>query len=508
MKLVGITCIKNEADIIEPFLRHNLRYLDAMLVMDDNSSDQTLPIISRLITEGLPVHLCPIISPDAYRQSEISTQLMREAAKHHRADWVFVLDADEFIGAPSGRLKMPPPEGAHPVRLPWKTYCAQKTDDASEANPVLRIVHRLKNEPVDSKIAIPGPLAKDPAAMVAPGNHFLMLRDRRIQDEAISDLWLAHFPVRSFAQYCVKISTKRLRYLSEATGAFNQGRQYINLYEELCHAPAEAEKNWLSRLPPPYSELTEKEFVRNPFPYAGGPLLYTKPSSDILGFLASFLPLCESMARRIASQPAGPEAQQVIVRVLDRDGKVLASHVSPLAPGKSCRIPLPLSSPLSAPGARVVIEAPPCLFSIKSIGLTRENSSTAFSYSGPQVKEILRPDEGSFCPDFLEGLYFLKITKPGVLRLSGRPIGAPIQSICLTLNMESDFLSLNDLSIITPLVLSHGALEKRYRAGRYSLLGRIGHSIYRVRLRLRRTWMERIKIFRQPSPRIEKAPLA
>lgn len=34
MKTVGVACVKNEADIVEAFVRHNLFYLDALLILN------------------------------------------------------------------------------------------------------------------------------------------------------------------------------------------------------------------------------------------------------------------------------------------------------------------------------------------------------------------------------------------------------------------------------------------------------------------------------------------
>jgi hypothetical protein len=41
MRVVGITMVKNEADIIEAFVRHNLRFLDALVVVEHASADGT-----------------------------------------------------------------------------------------------------------------------------------------------------------------------------------------------------------------------------------------------------------------------------------------------------------------------------------------------------------------------------------------------------------------------------------------------------------------------------------
>ena len=44
-RIVGITMVKNEQDIIEPFILHNIQFLDALLIADNGSSDATREII-------------------------------------------------------------------------------------------------------------------------------------------------------------------------------------------------------------------------------------------------------------------------------------------------------------------------------------------------------------------------------------------------------------------------------------------------------------------------------
>jgi N-acetylglutamate synthase/N-acetylornithine aminotransferase len=45
MICIAVTRIKNEADIIEAFVRHHAHYFDAILVSDDASTDDSLPIL-------------------------------------------------------------------------------------------------------------------------------------------------------------------------------------------------------------------------------------------------------------------------------------------------------------------------------------------------------------------------------------------------------------------------------------------------------------------------------
>ena len=56
-RIVSITMVKNEADIVESFVRHTLSFSDAMLVMDHRSTDATGRILAALKAEGLPLQV-------------------------------------------------------------------------------------------------------------------------------------------------------------------------------------------------------------------------------------------------------------------------------------------------------------------------------------------------------------------------------------------------------------------------------------------------------------------
>ncbi len=54
-KIIVISMVKNEADVIESFVRHSLTFADGMLIADHCSGDGTGEILEKLRQEGLPV---------------------------------------------------------------------------------------------------------------------------------------------------------------------------------------------------------------------------------------------------------------------------------------------------------------------------------------------------------------------------------------------------------------------------------------------------------------------
>ena len=45
MRIASVSIVKDEADIIEAFVRHNLVFVDRMFIIDDRSSDNTSEIL-------------------------------------------------------------------------------------------------------------------------------------------------------------------------------------------------------------------------------------------------------------------------------------------------------------------------------------------------------------------------------------------------------------------------------------------------------------------------------
>lgn len=87
--------VRNEADVIESFVRHTLRFADWLYITDHRSEDATREILSALVSEGLPI-LVTYYEQEGYAQSEIMTKQLYQAIDDG-ADIVLALDGDEFL---------------------------------------------------------------------------------------------------------------------------------------------------------------------------------------------------------------------------------------------------------------------------------------------------------------------------------------------------------------------------------------------------------------------------
>src|SRR5947207_765608 len=239
MKIVGISMIRNDADIVEPFVRHALRVLNHLFVVVHCPQDGTGEILSALHAEGLPMTLVFDGEP-AFLQGERMTWLAREAFAAFGPDYVFPLDADEFI-IPGERAAIeaalaPLPEDAVAARIRLRTFVMTSDDPAHEPKPLRRIRFRPRNEPKVGKIVLARGFMADAALIIDHGNHALL----RIGGSAhqlplpfVPQLALAHYPVRSAAQLMNKTIVGYLAHI--AAGRPNVEEQRLATHWRRCY---------------------------------------------------------------------------------------------------------------------------------------------------------------------------------------------------------------------------------------------------------------------------------
>jgi glycosyltransferase involved in cell wall biosynthesis len=210
-KIAGLAMVRNEADIIEAFVRYNLTFLDELIIVLHSPHDDTARIIEQLKAEGLPL----VIKHNhelGFSKAEWMNRVAREVLAAKRADFLFMLDADEFIKC-SSRAYLDEAISAIPVgataALKWESYVPTPDDASSERNVVKRIQHRAARETNRvCKVTLCKRFADDTSLTIADGNHAVLRGrselERPVPHVSFRGVSLAHFPVRSESQLVSK----------------------------------------------------------------------------------------------------------------------------------------------------------------------------------------------------------------------------------------------------------------------------------------------------------------
>jgi len=221
-KIAAITMVKNEQDVIEPFVRHNLQLVDYMVVLDNGSVDETRNILMQLAKE-FPQLAVLHDGSFGYTQAERMTRLLHRAQKTFPADFVFLLDADEFVDC-SDRDSLHAilntiPSGGIGV-MPWCSFvlkpgCHPAPDGNSD--PLRAMVWRRRMEVSQEYKAIVR-LDRQSAdwVKVLLGNHWVRtVADLNLPALRLPELRLLHFPVRSREQFAAKCVVGWMAYLDK-----------------------------------------------------------------------------------------------------------------------------------------------------------------------------------------------------------------------------------------------------------------------------------------------------
>lgn len=231
--------VRNEADILEAFVRHNLTVLDRMLVVDHASMDGTGQILASLVREGLPVDAVRD-EASGYPLQAMIVMLTRRAFADHGADFVVPLDCDEFVKVRAratleAALAALPP--GHHARMEWLTY-VPPFDAGAGTLTALRTARRMKAERHGlTKVIVARDFAGQPAATIELGAHNVRAPDPMTvaphvmfpPDVAAS----AHVPIRSASQYAAKTAIRWLAKLNSPPTAPGQSFQWKESFKYL-----------------------------------------------------------------------------------------------------------------------------------------------------------------------------------------------------------------------------------------------------------------------------------
>lgn len=200
---MSVTMTRNEADLIELFVRYHSPLVTRMIILDNGSSDGTREVLSRLQNEGLSLHVIYDDRP-SFDQAEIITALVQLAIERFGPAFVLPLDVDEFLCSPGHAMAPTWYEGLSDQDvglLQWMTYIP--LDNVPWGAHILRTITCRREVELshEHKVLIPRSVGIVPSLSVSQGSHRVEFADgKRPRHEIVPGLRLAHFPVRSAEQ--------------------------------------------------------------------------------------------------------------------------------------------------------------------------------------------------------------------------------------------------------------------------------------------------------------------
>lgn len=206
MSVVVISVVKNECDIIELFIKHNLELVDKIHLLNHGSTDATKEIAFILQKRGYNVEI-EDIEEVAFDQSKFITKAVRKVARSGDFDYIVPLDADEFLlPAPEGKLNEFFGETIGKeqwARMEWSTFCPVSDEYLNHKNPLAACFRGLSHELGNfRKIILGNEFAKN--CMVRNGNHAVV--NQRFPGAVVGlDYSFQHVPVRSSDQIVRKL---------------------------------------------------------------------------------------------------------------------------------------------------------------------------------------------------------------------------------------------------------------------------------------------------------------
>jgi capsular polysaccharide biosynthesis protein len=296
MRIIAVTRVRNEEDVIEPLLRHHAALVDGHIVLDNGSTDRSPEIVRALADEGMMLHM--VEDRAAYfAETQHNTMLYRTAVRDFGADWVVFLDADEFIdprgiGSLSGFLASLPQQPVS-LGLQLRDYAQMPAGPGDSLNVLERL--RWRNvAPSNNWKVIVRRVADPDAVIVDAGNHHIYLRGAYEAPLRQDHLVLGHFPARSPFQWAAKAAIGRLRVLAAGMTEIVQNRaiHYTGFYEAFKADP----RVWIAGVSGRRPQEAAAGLIEDPVPYLGGPLLHTRPIDYGARALRFVLEAAESIA--------------------------------------------------------------------------------------------------------------------------------------------------------------------------------------------------------------------
>jgi glycosyltransferase involved in cell wall biosynthesis len=297
MRLIAVTRILKEDDIVEAFVRHHAGMVDHHLFLDNGSTDRTLDILRSLKAEGLKLTVLQNTAP-FYAEVSYNTNLFKHARGMFSADWVLFLDADEFVdtrNVPNSlrhQLTVLPAE-VRCLAVASVNYLDLPSDNSAEPIVPLRMRSRERAPPNPvAKMFVRGQLA-DAGATIEAGQHNVVLHGEFIAAYSEHKVTLAHYYRRSAWQIISKSVLGHLKVAS--AGKQERNKKRSSHYDDVFQSMRDGPERLLEAgfIHPTYEWL---DLIDDPLPYLGGMLRYTEQADPKLKAIRVLVAYAEQLA--------------------------------------------------------------------------------------------------------------------------------------------------------------------------------------------------------------------
>lgn len=273
MKVMAVTMVKDEVDIIGATLRHMIEQTDGVIIADNGSTDGTYDVIMDVFAEyrGAGKDNGLLVDKEvAYYQSAKMTNLAEIATVDFDAAWVIPFDADEWWVSPWGTLAEYISADDERVRVheAWLFDHVATGIDVYDPNPVRRLQWRRSERARLPKVAFRR--REDEEFTIHQGNHGVTLPsdDETAWMTAAGFLRIHHFPYRSIDQMIRKVRNGARAYAATEGLREDDGAHWRKWGEFTDEQIADVFRTWYYREDPTLMANIEGEIqsplVHNP----------------------------------------------------------------------------------------------------------------------------------------------------------------------------------------------------------------------------------------------------
>jgi hypothetical protein len=262
LKLAAVSMIRNESDLILPFLRQCAELFDEILVADIQSTDGTRAALRGFADPRLRVHVYDVDRQEKY-QSALMNSLSREAFSRG-ADWVFFLDADEFLDvADRSELEAYLQEvGSDVLMAPWVNlvpshYGSYRSFDTTQTFFWSGRTSSYTKVAISSLFA-----ANNPDYYIAEGSHSVSAEPTAHPIGDRPGLPILHVPIRSLDRFKLKIGSARRLTLAKHNRLQHEG-VHVEVIDDML-AVGSVEPAELNFIAGNYGELMEGKRTLDP----------------------------------------------------------------------------------------------------------------------------------------------------------------------------------------------------------------------------------------------------